>query len=466
MLRDRLRKWERGKNIKSKEMKAILDKLPTRERVHKRSDIRIRSMPVSITKVKRYRKIDGSTLRDELNRIKSPTPPTLEIRTPPASPLATPCSLRIPEELMKCVRDYVFGAFEEKIWISTGVAEQLQLKGGDALGAQDVLHSIIGALKSVNIDQYSEAEAYISRADRGLERTISSQPYELIYGLFNCITFSLITRNDVGFVLPIIKHSSSTAIKLLGDGHRLARVINLVYLLLREAENTSLLAGIESAWLCAVDSLEFALLPLHCVSLMFRLAYINYVSARCDYEHGLSTMRRLLRKCDEVCYGLEDLRPLEVRIYLAQCLGREGCGQFKDAIIIITEVIERTQQPGFPPQWISYYTSEAYWNLGWSQMMLRQNSASEESLREAIRIKVTAFGSQNPRAQMFKMTLENWLRDWGRMEAADELRCQSLADFDSTLELELTYDDDDSDFFEEDSDFVEEEDSDKQDIMQ
>ena len=434
MLQDRFRKWDRSKNVQSREMKAILYKLLNRERAHKRSEVRVRGMPVSITKVKRYQRMDSPTLHDELNRIKSPTPPTLEIHTPPASLLATPRSLRIPEELMKCIRDYTFGAFEEKIWVSSGDLEHVK-SGGEVDNAIVEISEIIYLALELSKSSSSDALQALTRVKRLLENAIRSQDVRLLQYLFRCIPpYSRCGKTML--ILPIFESCSSIAIEILGSNHPLARCINLMYLILAETENSSLMTVIGSAWINAVNSIEFVLGPLHFTSLEYRLDYTSECVINRDLGHGLSILRQLLRRYDEECCAVEDLRPFSIRLQLAFYLCSEECAQFQEAGRIATEIIRRTQQPGFPWTWILDYQSEAYYILSISQVELGQYRAGRKSMREAIRINVAAFGVRDARALNLKIILEGWLRRWGRVGAADVLQKQGLAD--------LTSDDDDS----------------------
>ena len=66
MLKDRLRKWNRGKNIKSRDMATILRQLPAKELADNRTEIRFRGMAVPITKLKRYQKINSLSCAAEL----------------------------------------------------------------------------------------------------------------------------------------------------------------------------------------------------------------------------------------------------------------------------------------------------------------------------------------------------------------------------------------------------------------
>ena len=255
------------------------------------------------------------------------------------------------------------------------------------------------------------------------------------------------------------------AIEILSHDHPLARSINLLYVLLNESENTSALVGLESAWISAIDGIKLALNPLHYSTLVFRLDYIDKFLIDRDLEHGLSILRHLLRSCDENCRGLEDIRPLVVRLFFASCLMR-GCDHCEEAIIIANEMIDRSLRSGFPSKWASSFQSEAYFILGFSQMMLGQDTLSEKDMREAIRIRRTAFGARDARTLYFMQYLESYLRYWGRIEAANEVGEQWRKG------LGYASDDEDSDagdeedpeiYIEEDSDMSAEEDLDMPD---
>ena len=60
--------------------------------------------------------------------MKSSTSVINNFRTSPASPLSTPRSLRIPEELIKCIRNYIFSAFEKEIWVLVGDLQDIETK--------------------------------------------------------------------------------------------------------------------------------------------------------------------------------------------------------------------------------------------------------------------------------------------------------------------------------------------------
>ena len=198
MLKDRLHKWDRGKNIKSREIKAILRKLPARELAHKHSEFRVRGMTVPIAKVKRYQRMDGSKLCYEIDRIKSPTPPALEIRTPPASPLSTPRSLKIPEDLMKCIRNYVFEAFAENIWVSVGDLEDVRVMGANTGDMADFIDNINLTHDLLNSSHFSDAELSLNRAERALSGTIRSQHARLIPNLLATIQRYLCSKKGNG----------------------------------------------------------------------------------------------------------------------------------------------------------------------------------------------------------------------------------------------------------------------------
>ena len=199
------------------------------------------------------------------------------------------------------------------------------------------------------------------------------------------------------------------------------------------------MAGIKSAWSSLVDSIEYALSPLHFTTLHFRLEYVNRVILTRNYGNSLLTLRQLLRECDEKCCGLEDIRSLEVRLYLACCLAKASNGHCEEAIVVAAEIIDTTLRPGFPSGWVHWYQIEAHFNIAFSQKKLGQEELSEKNMREAIRISAAGFGAQDAQTLTYLSIFESWLRHWGRIEAADEIRKQWK------MGMGLNPDDEDSD---------------------
>ena len=446
MLKDRLRKWDRGKNIKSHEMKAIDRQLTTREAAHKRSEIYIRGTTVPIAKVKRYRRPDGSTLRNEVSLIKSPISPVLEIRTPPPSPLSLPRSLGIPEELIRCIRDYIFGAFEEGIWFSIGDSDFLKSKEGALCEAFEFQANVDLALTLFDSDRFSDAERSLSRAEADLESAIRKQDSQMIPCALTCVQQislpkygkSMVLGNGMP-ILSMVECWSSMAIEILGYDHPLARSMNLLYWFSKEAENTSLLTGIERIWISTLDSIKLVLDPLHVSMLEYRVLYIRDVLVNRDPEHALSILRQLQRNCDEKCRGLGDVRPSLLRLHLADMLYAEKCGQFEEAITVATDVIERTRQPDFLSRSLHHYQSEAYRFLGFAQKNLGRDVLAEQAMRKAIQIRSEKWGAQDAKRLEFMMVLESWLRERGKLEAADKIREEWQ------MAMGCTSDDEDSD---------------------
>ena len=421
MLKVRLHQWGRGKNIKSEEKKAISRQLTTREKARKRSEIHVRGTVVPAAKVKRYEKTKGLMPCDEVDRMKSPTLPTYEIRTPPASPLSTPRPLRIPEELMKSLRNYILGAFEEKIWVSVGDLVMIKSRAGEGDEGVVLHQSIKMAFGLFQSGRSSDAKQSVSGAEAALEGAIRKQDTRLIPNMLAIIRHYL-RSNHSDFIRLTIEHWSSVVIKILGHNHGLTRSIHLVLLLMREAENTSLLTGMERAWVSVIDSLELALDPLHFSLLSYRFVYFEHVIFSRDPEQALSLLRKLQPICDRKCCGSEDIRPFLVRLRLATWLAREECRQYEEAITIATDVVKGSKRPGFPANWADWYQSEAYSILGTCQMELDQGLLGEHNLRKAIHIRLKAWGAQDVRTLRLTQILESWLRHQGRDAAAEEFK--------------------------------------------
>ena len=216
----------------------------------------------------------------------------------------------------------------------------------------DFKEYIYMALNLFDSDHSFDAERTFSRAERALNSAIRSQNPRLIPKLLMSIHHCLRSTNGK-LVLLKIQRWALIAIKIFSHHHLLARSIALMYSFLTELETASLLVGIENVWISTVNCIEFALNPLYYSSLRRRVEYISKAIMNHDPEHGLSIFRQLLGSCDAKCCGLEDTRPVEVRRYMAYCLG--NFGYFEEAIIAATKIIERTLRCGFLLHWVNWF---------------------------------------------------------------------------------------------------------------
>ena len=417
LLKKYIDKWDLGKNIKSREMEAISRRLSLRNSAHKRSEIRVRGQVVPVAKVIRYRKRHSRVLRNEVAGIRSPTPPGVEIYSPPASPITTPRMMRLPEEIIKCIRDYIPGAFEARIWTSVGDLEDIetQQKSVDTI---DFIDELFSARTLFINEDVQNGQRMLIRAEKRLNEVISDQDYWMTTDLFRCIFF-FAGKRQLDLIMPTLEKGWATALRMLGPKHPIALIWGFTYSYLSEADSDMILPAIRSAYASAVDGFKYALGPLHMSVIESRSLYITHVLFYHDREKSLSELREILHGCEENFRGPEDLRSLEALLHLADALTRSREAPCQEFLDVAAEILEKTKRRGFPLRWLPFYQGEAHYFIGVGQMKVGKVESGESHLSKAININVAAFGAQDVGLQRFQLELESWLRRWGRTEAAD-----------------------------------------------
>ena len=414
--REDAKRPDQAKKLTPQEVAAILNQLSIRDSQHKASTIRVRGKHVPIAKVIRHRKRNPLRLRTELSRLRSSMPPGVEVYTPLASPVSTPSILRLPEEITKYIRDYILGAFEKKIWVSQGVSRYLKAQQKNN-NLDNFCSSTKTALSLFTHGRSNEAEHILSRAHDGLEDTIKAQCDELIYVFISCI-YDYAQSDKLELIMQTIERFSETVTRVLNSTHPIALVCNRVYSYLRKVERGALLAAIERIWESEADGFERALGPLHASTLTRRLSFISDVVLNHDSERGILKLYEIKSACDKDCRSPDDTRFLRACVRLAEALCDR---QYPGITDIVAEIMERTQQPGFPSKSASFFQMRAQCYMGKYRMKLREVDAGESFLREAINISVMRYGPRGARTLQIQSCLEQQLRRWGRTAAADEI---------------------------------------------
>ena len=120
MYKTRIDKWGLDKNRKEHEMRAVVRKQNQRERQGKSSVFRVRGKAVDFGDIIRYWERKGMSIEDVIaQRAMSATPDAVvECSTPVLSEPSTPREFAIPENVIRCVRNYFQGSFESGTWYS------------------------------------------------------------------------------------------------------------------------------------------------------------------------------------------------------------------------------------------------------------------------------------------------------------------------------------------------------------
>ena len=435
MYKDRIRKWQIDKKIKGHEMKAIIRKQAQRSRVGKESLFYLRNSQVPKHKVNRYRKAMKLTSEEAL-MLRAETPPGLICHTPPASPLATPEVLEIPERIAKLVQDYIEGSFDSGTWSSSEPARAVSTRGsGNLIYTFD--DQVQNAMNHFRRGETSYAWRMLKMAMASIEHIVSAEHP----GTLDALAFSLykimhyLESSEVASIF--LEQFSAMSAVILPKQHpfnqvfaRLIRLdmFDLRYILLIAKESLS-------------DGFDRRLERFNLNSLVIQvsLLHLKALEGSAHVTEGCLTLLQAM----ELDLDPSDPRVLAVRDQLAQHHLNEG--EFAEAAEIAQNITDLAAQTGNvrPTTHVSaMYThasaphthASAMYTLSYAQYELSETTLAEQNLRQAIQTRAKEFGLEDGIVLDYMLDLEVWLEEWGRPDEAAEVHRQREQIFDSMEE--------------------------------
>ena len=220
-------------------------------------------------------------------------------------------------------------------------------------------------------------------------------------------------------MLPTLEQLASIAEIVFDPKQPIAVICHLIYAFLLDSENDTILPIIDTVWRNAVNSFKYALRPLYRSFVRHKSLHLQKITVRGGSEKGLADLRKSVKLYDKNCRSREDVRHLDARLALVNGLPNEACKQYQEAANVAIEIIESTRKFGFPAHWVADYRGWGHWHPGYAQMRLQNFEAGDFHLREAVRLRVAAFGTQDTLALKYQADYEWWLRKLGRAATAD-----------------------------------------------
>ena len=422
MFKRRLKQWGADKNNKEDEMKAIVRKIKERLDQGKQSEIRVRGRVIDYGEAIRYWRRKGESIDDVIaHRMASATPEAVEITTPLPSRVATPTSLAVPERIFAMIRDYFEGSFASEKWIYDDPEFACHTgKARGNLGEKYLVtfhnHSITACHLFSN-HLYREAGMTLSSmTSRFKEILVAEDPQTLDTILLVVKTFRDDGKDQIG--TEILRQFCALGEIVVGKKHPLRLICGW----LASADAFQFDEIIARCYQSVMDLYEASIGPMHYSSLTSRTYHINeFTSASGEKEKLLLD---LLRQCEHHL-GLFDMRTQHLRYSLATYYSVHW--QYAEALRVGQDLVAYAQhrQPlsfgGF-----SFYIIGLA-NVAFSQYFLGQTLLAEESLREAIRLRVSRWGTYDGIARAWLVYLEKMLTEMGRWSSAAEVREEWMA---------------------------------------
>ena len=300
-LRHRVSSWGQFKNLTHRDKEAISRRINIRKVARRRSEVRFYGRLLSSNRLVRGRSQKSPTMRDEIDGIRSSTPPDIRVYTPPASPLSTLPMLGLPEQILKSIIDYTAAAFEAKVWVSAGESMHLGTQRQE-YGLGEVIDNTTNALELYQENRNEQTEQMISKSHRNPERLVITQDEGITTRFVSCI-YEYAGSRRLEHIMSIIQAISTTAIRVLGISHPIARIFALIHSHLGEVENSALLTALLTIWTGTIKTFENALCPLQQSTLFHRVHYISRVLPHRDFERGASMLYKLIRECGNACHS-------------------------------------------------------------------------------------------------------------------------------------------------------------------
>ena len=410
MYKDRIRKWQIDKKIKSHEMKAIIRKQAQRSRTGKKSLFFLRNSQVPEHKVNRYRKAMKLLSEDQALILRAETPPGLVCHTPPASPLATPEVLEIPERIAKLVQDYIEGSFDSGTWSSSESARAVSTRRSEIfLFAFEA--EVQNAMNHFRRDETSYAWRILKMAMASIEHIVSAEHpstlHALAFSLYNIVH----TLNSSEVALIFLKQFSAISAVILPKQHpfnqvfaRLVRldISHLKYALIMVKESQS-------------DGFDRRLgrFNWNALEIQVSLLHLKSLEGSTHTTEGYLTLLQAM----ELVLDPSDPRVLLTRTHLAYHYMSKG--EFAEAVEIAQSITDlATQTRNVSPT----THASAMYMLSHAQHKLSETTLAEQNLRQAIQIRAKYRGWEDGHVLDWLSLLAIWLEEWGRPDEAAEVR--------------------------------------------
>lgn len=327
-----------------------------------------------------------------------------------SSPLSSPQSLQISEELLFTIRTYFNGSFQSGNWISDGQEGCINVSTGESkeedLGSFiDCCHS---ATKSIKVKNYVDARIMLSTACKLVKEILENEDPRALDILLEGLLY--LHDNDLHQVVDIMRNylsAMATEVFARCPDHPWRNIWRLLSIV----EADQLQMAINQSWHCASDRFRENLGLFHGASLVCYLEYIRYGAMSSLAEEN--ALRALLEECTSFT---DNYTPMtNILFSLSDNLKRQG--RFAEDEIYATELLRLARERN------SY--EELLWGLNalsMAQMHLGKRQEAEAHLRESIMLSMRKRGPNAPQAINNWIRLETWVRNWGEEERAVAIR--------------------------------------------
>jgi len=331
----------------------------------------------------------------------------------PMSPLT---SLRIPEELFHTIKEHFVYTFQSGV--RTYDRHGLPVENNADMLPFNCIANFwdycYNACEFNRKGSLNDFRRLLSKAF-GLVPDILRAPHPRTLGHFLSVFFLFLRHDMIEITHSLRRYITQMGDKVIGDHVPLRRICRL----LGTVEPELLQETAIRAWRCNNDALQNEFGRFAESSLQ---AELNYIQANCNRDN-LVEKDRLLRK---ILFEFEEKmgpsNSLVLEITLRLCNNLFNQGKYMEAEILGLEIMDASQAERSERQLAIQV--EALVFLADCQFQQGSFVSAEKNIRRSIELSEQEWGMENPCRLPHMTKLEGWLRNWDRLEEANELRLE------------------------------------------
>ena len=415
MYKDRRREWGISKNIKSREMEAIVRKTAQRLQAGKKSYFQLRNTWVSKAKIQRYRRDKKILSEQQAIALRAPTPFELLCYTPLASPLATPRELEIPERLFKVVHEYINGSFDSDSWLVNG-SGRCRPKNGlldDCWLLPRFNQGITNAARLLFNGMLKPAWQALQIAMSLVGELVSAEDPQTVFSLIYTVLTTIICFKLPDIALAVLRQFHNMSTRLVGAMHPLSQTSGFVKELVVSHDIEALL----ELYQVGIDVFTYRVGELSHDTFQLQLHQIRWSS---EFQHELDSigkLQALLQPFGDIDSAGD--AGLEIQLRLAETL--RYAGRFHEAFEICERVAKLTldEENANHSAW---YVSEALRLMYACHEKLGDLALAGQCIRQAINIRGAYHNFDDEVVLYLMMEHELLLKSCGALEEAMQVR--------------------------------------------
>jgi hypothetical protein len=412
MYKTKITSWGFDKKHKLHEAQAIIRKRAQRSTAGKRTTFHLRGRLVDFDDVERYLKRKHiSTEADFLGSV--PTPPDLVCLSVPASP-QSPEKFRPLEVIFTHYRNYVNGALDSRLWINRGDDQGLYSTKGSHGDTIDLVNSCVLSFQLLNRGFFAEAGKLMRRAAICLEEAVVSEDPYLLIDLVSALgTFQFTKYQHVSNIL--CGHGANLAAKFLAESHPLRYICAA----LRSDPVLDTEDGIADLLEGMCITLRDLLGGQNIDTIDLEFAAIQRRGQKQTLDNTKRQLQQFKRLFEQYC-GSGSIRYLRVLLQIAAI--SPFYAEYSGAEMTAYEMLKILEdERTFSVHGIPFYRCKALQILSYCLYDRSDLILAEETLRESIEIALSVRRLGDEALFSYEI-LETWLRGWGRLQEADEVR--------------------------------------------